>query len=171
MNNAMKSLIVRVRQDKKLLIIMLSGVIGMILILLSGVTGQKKEAEVFPEEQARTVEESIKKELEALIRTVDGAGKVKVMVTLDSLNERIVAVNTQTQTGTDSCAYSEEFVIIENSGDSDGLTLRIITPVIRGVGITCEGAGSSVIKQEITKLVSAALGIPANRIWVTKMQE
>jgi len=60
-------------------------------------------------------------------------------------------------------------VIVENSGDSDGLLLKITAPVIRGVGITCEGADTASVKQEIIRLVSASLGVPVNRIWVTQM--
>ena len=65
--------------------------------------------------------------------------------------------------------YKNEYVIVEGSGASEGLLLKITAPVIRGVGITCEGGGTLAVKQEIIRLVSAALGVPVNRIWVTKM--
>ena len=92
------------------------------------------------------------------------------MVTVDSLEERTLAENYETESG-ENYQHKSEYVLIEQSGDSDGLTLKITAPVIRGVGITCEGAASSAVRQEIIRLVSAALGISVNRIWVTTMKE
>ena len=34
----------------------------------------------------------------------------------------------------------------------------------------CEGGGSAAVRQEVTRLVAAALGITANKIWVARMQ-
>lgn len=161
----------KIKQDKKLLMIIIAGFIGIFLIFLSGTGQDKKENTENTAEKIQTAEERMAKELEELIKTVEGAGKVKVMITVDSLEERIVAVNENNKAEDDSYENMQEYVIIENSGKQDGLTLKIITPVIRGVGITCEGASSNVVKQEITMLVSATLGIPQNRIQVTKMQE
>lgn len=161
----------KIKQDKKLLMIIIAGFIGIFLIFLSGTGQDKKENTENTAEKIQMAEERMAKELEELIKTVEGAGKVKVMITVDSLEERIVAVNENNKAEDDSYENMQEYVIIENSGKQDGLTLKIITPVIRGVGITCEGASSNVVKQEITMLVSATLGIPQNRIQVTKMQE
>lgn len=171
MNDTVKNAIERIKKDKKLLIIMCLGLAGMILLLFSEVFSGKESTVTKSESDVETVEQQITERLEVLLKSVDGAGKVKVMVTLESLEERIVAVNTQSKRGEDTEDYSEEYVIIEQADNADGLTLKVITPVIRGVGIICEGASSSVVRQEITKLVGRTLGISANRIWVTKMQE
>lgn len=170
-DNITGKFIERIRKDKKLLLIIVLGLSGMLLILLSGTGQNKKENTDDSLDMIQTVEKRMTKELEELIRTVDGAGRVKVMITVDSLEERIVAVNENSKAEEDSYENIKEYVIIEESGNQDGLTLKIITPVIRGVGITCEGASSSVVKQEITRLVSATLGISQSRIQVTKMQE
>ncbi len=170
-DNIIGKLKLRLKQDKKLFAIILAGFIGIILIFLSGTGQSEKENEDNTSERIESAEQRIAKELEELIKTVDGAGKVKVMITVDSLEERIIAVNENSKTEGDSCENVREYVIIESSGSQDGLTLKVTAPIIRGVGITCEGGASSVVRQEITRLVSATLGIPINRIQVTKMQE
>lgn len=160
----------RLRQDKKLLFIILLGLAGMLLILLSG-TGEKKTAETDNNEaEIVDVQQRTEKKLVALLESVKGAGKVKVMVTVDSLEEKIYAVNTETESRADEHSFTDEYVIVEESGDDGGLVIRVTAPVIRGVGITCEGAASAEVREEIIRLVSAALGIPVNRIWVTAMQ-
>lgn len=171
MKNITKKIPLAVKKDKRLLIIIFIGLLGMLLILFSEFFSGNHESEAVSDNSIAAAEERITKRVEELLKSVDGAGKVKVMVTLECLEERVVALNTQTKTGADSYDYSEEYVIVDTSGDEAGLTLKIITPVIRGVGITCEGGASSVVREEITKLVGSALGISSNKIWVTKMQE
>ena len=57
-----------------------------------------------------------------------------------------------------SAVRAEEYVIIEQDGEDSGLIIKTLMPVYRGVAVSCEGGGSSVVKNEVTKLVTAALG-------------
>lgn len=158
----------RLKKDKKLLLIIILGFSGMLLLLFSG----NGKTEAVPENSNYDIaaaEKSIEEKLLSIVKTVEGAGKVKVIVTVDCLEEKTVAINTETENGENKSDYKSEYVIVENSGDSEGLLLKITAPVIRGVGITCEGADTALVKQEIIRLVSASLGVPVNRIWVTKM--
>ena len=158
----------RLKNDKKLLLILLLGFSGMLLLLFSG-GGKEDTTPKESNQDIAAVEKGIEEKLLSLVKTVDGAGKVKVIVTVECLQERTVAINSESENGENKNEYKSEYVIIEESGDSDGLLLKITAPVIRGVGITCEGAGNSAVRQEIIRLVSASLGVPVNRIWVTKM--
>lgn len=168
MNNLLNKITEMLKKDKKLLIIMLLGLSGMLLLLFSG-DGTKEAPAGNGASDISALEKGIEEKLLSLIKTVDGAGRVKVVVTVDSLQEKTVAVNSEGQYGENESEYKNEYVIVENSGTSEGLFLKITAPVIRGVGITCEGGGSAAVKQEIIRLVSASFGVPVNRIWVTKM--
>ena len=168
MNKLTEKIAERLKKDKKLLIIVILGFSGMLMLLFSG--GEKKD--IRPDDSSpdiTAIESTIEEKLCALIKTVEGAGKVKVIVTVDCLEEKTVAINSEAENGENKSEYKSEYVIIESAGDSEGLLLKITAPVIRGVGITCEGAESQNVKQEIIRLVSASLGVPVNRIWVTKM--
>ncbi len=172
MNKQLEKLIVRLKADKKLLFIIVLGISGMLLLLLSGNTDSKKDEKNEGESIGfEEISESVEKNLTELIKTVNGAGKVKVMVSIDCLEEKTVAVNTERETADNKTDIKDEYVIIEKSQGTDGLVLKITTPKIRGVGITCQGAQSVTVRQEIIKLVSATLGIPVNRIWVAEMKE
>lgn len=171
MNKITEKLIPRLKDDKKLIFIIALGVFGMLLLLFSGNGNSDTVKEVTDSFDIKEIQTETEKKLTSLLESVSGAGKVKVMVTFESLEERIYAINTESESSVDSYEYSDEYVLVENSGDTDGLTLKVLAPVIRGVGITCEGASSAVVKQEISKLVSAVLGISVNKIWVTVMEE
>lgn len=171
MNKLKYSIINRIKKDKKLLLIMLLGFLGMILLLVSGFfAGDKSEASDGKNDTA-SLQRQIEKDLTELLKSVDGVGKVKVMVTLDCLEERIIAQDNETVNENGAYETKNEYVLVEKSNDKEGLILKTITPVIRGVGISCEGAVSNTMKQEITKLVCSALGIAENKVWVSKMQE
>ncbi len=171
MNKNAVSFINKLKKDKKLIFIVVLGISGMIMLLLSA--GLPSENKTVKNEGTDLIseEERIEKQLTSILKCVEGAGEVKVLVTLEASGERIVAQNTESAAEDNSYEEKKEYVIVENSGEGQGLVLKTITPVVRGVAICCEGADSSVVRQEITKLVSAGLGIPANKVWVTAMQK
>lgn len=172
MNKQTEKFIGRLKSDKKLLFIIVLGISGMLLLLLSGNTDGKKEEKNEGEDYSvEQISESVEKKLTALIKSVSGVGNVRVMVSIDCLEEKTVAVNTEREESDNKTDFKDEYVIIEKTQGTDGLVLKITTPKIRGVGITCQGAQSVTVRQEIIKLVSATLGIPVNRIWVSEMKE
>ena len=60
-----------------------------------------------------------------------------------------------------------EIVIYESqNGVDEGLVISIKSPDVIGVAIVCEGGESSVVKAEITKLVTSLFGIGADRVYV-----
>ena len=154
--------------DRKPLLIVALGLLGMLLLLFSG-SGGKTEKKTDPPDLTAS-QEAVERQLTALLKTVDGVGRVKVCVTVDRLQANVYAVNTEQTSGPDRSEKSEKYVFTEDGSDTSGLVLYTVTPVIRGVAVSCEGGGSATVRQEVTRLISAALGVPANKIWVAKMQ-
>ena len=168
METVRRKLKARICGDKKQLLIVALGVVGMLLLLLSG-GGKKQETAAEPPDPART-QAAVEKQLESLLKTVDGVGKVKVCVTLERMQADVYAVNTEQVSEPDRSQKNEKYVFTDAGSDTQGLRLYSVMPEVRGVAVSCEGGGSGVVRQEVTKLISAALGVGANRIWVTKMQ-
>ena len=162
-DEALKSL-KKIYEDKKLLFTVLLGVAGILLMLFAGPVSRDSSAKT--DNTPAFSQNAIKKELEALLKTVDGVGKVCVYVTVENDGSFVYARDGSEKTDGEKTERSDEYV---NAGDG-GLLLECVRPSVRGVGISCEGGASGVVRQEVTKLVSAALGIPSNRIWVTKMK-
>lgn len=155
--------------EKKPLLIICIGVVGMLCLLFSGRETRtvKKESAADP----AAVQEEVIKQLESLLKTVEGVGNVKVYVSIDRLEENIYAKNAEQSSETDRSEKIEKYVLTEQNNDTEGLVRYTVMPCIRGVAVSCEGGGSVTVRQEVTKLISAALGINANRIWVAKMQK
>ena len=154
--------------DRKPLLIVGLGVVGMLCLLFSG-GGEKLEKPSETTDLA-SAQATATQQLESLLRTVDGVGKVKVCVTLDRLQTNVYAVNAEQTSEPDRSQKSEKYVFTKVGNNEQGMILYTVMPQIRGVAVSCEGGGSLLVRQEVTRLIGAAFGIPSNRIWVTKMQ-
>ena len=88
-----------------------------------------------------------------------GAGKTTVMVTLESGEETIYALDTlsgQTQ-------EQQTHVLLD---DGTALAQTVCTPRVCGVAVVCEGGGDVRVAARITELLHSLLDLPANRICV-----
>jgi stage III sporulation protein AG len=86
------------------------------------------------------------------------------MVTLAGGFEYVYATDRKTAAGGESISYV-------TVGSGSGESLVYITekpPAIVGVGVVCTGGTDPTVRQEITALLSAALGIGSNKIYVTE---
>ena len=110
---------------------------------------------------------SLETELEQILSKAEGAGKVKVFITLKDSGELIVEKDTKTGE-----AASEETVIFAKG--SDGALTPYVTkriyPAISGVLVLAQGASDARVAAAITEAVSTALGIDINKIKVMKME-
>ena len=123
---------------------MLSIVIGLLLIFFSTFKSKdtKKENSSFTYKDY-TIE--IEEKIENFLLNVDGIKNVNVIVTLDTLNN--------VSSSDDSSFF--------NIKDNDTYE---VYPTVRGVAISCTNGDNDMVKNKITKLVSAYLGISSNRI-------
>lgn len=170
--DSLKKVYEKIKGDKKLLLIVLLGLTGCFLLGTTQIFSSSSES-AFPQTDIQwlELEEKTAGRLEELLRDVDGVGRVQVFVTLESLTESVYAVNQDYSQNEDKSEGFSEYVIVEQDGDDKGLIIKTLMPVYRGVAVSCEGGGSSVVRNEVTKLVTAALGINANRVYVTKMNK
>ena len=170
--DSIKKLYEKIKGDKKIFLIILLGLTGCFLLGISQLfSSSPSEAYLQEDIQWLEVEEKTAERLEELLKDVDGVGRVQVFVSLESLTESVYAANRDYAQDEEKSEGKEEYVIIEQDGEDSGLIIKTLMPVYRGVAVSCEGGGSSVVKNEVTKLVTAALGINANRVYVTKMNK
>ena len=142
-------------------------VLGILLMMLpQGKTEEKKEESIpIPETEAQ---ETVQEQLEQLLSMVQGAGKVRVLLT-EAEGERVVY---QTD-GEESSQNSKrtETVILSDSGRAEsGLVQQIIPPTYLGAIILCQGADSASVRLALIEAVSNATGLSSDRISVLKMK-
>ena len=168
MNEKLGGLAEKIKSDRKLLIIVVLGVVGILLLTLSELMPKSeekpKETETAPD--LTEYEEKTEQRLAELISSIDGAGRTKVMITLNSGDENVYA--TEDKDGEKT--YERNYVVVKQDGDENGMLLRVEEPEIRGVAVVCEGADSAAVKQEIINTVTAVLGVGTNRVNIAKMK-
>lgn len=165
-------------------------VCGVLLLLLSWPAGSSKkektvsETEEVKEEETVTQEEyaeKIEKKLENMLSKVEGAGRVKVMITLKNSGEKVTLkdapysqeTDTQREDGreTQSSRFSTEetTVLVETQAGTEPYVINEKEPQVEGVLILVEKMERAELKNEISEAVEALFGVPTHKIKVMKM--
>ncbi len=177
------------RRIENLVIILIVGII--IIIVASSFTsdGKNKKNTQEPKGEIALItnepDDKIKKleqRLESILSEIEGAGTVKVMVTGITDGEVVHAYNqieensvTEEKDNTDRTGRTDEYrreqemVFMEaNTGGRVPVIIKSYEPEIKGVVVVADGAGSSIIRQNIKDAVAALTGLPAHKINVLK---
>lgn len=169
----LKKILKRIKNDKKVIFIIILGITGMLLIMLSESGGESTQAKARSEsKQIILSEKELAEDVEQFVESIKGAGKAKVILTFESFEETVYAVDKDENVSSDGETDSSgQYVIIDNGSAEDGLKLKILSPKIRGVAVICKGGSSPVIKEQITTALSALFDISTNRISVAEMAD
>lgn len=150
------------KQNRTQLAIIL-GVAAMLLILFAELFSTPAKPAASAGSSAAVSEAAYREQLETqlkeLIEQLDGAGRTVVMVTLESGEETIYAVDTQSG----QMQNQETHVLLE---DGSALEETTYLPAVCGVAVVCDGGGDVRVAARITELVRALLDLSANRICV-----
>lgn len=129
-------------------------------------------------------ESYIENKLEQAIAVMEGAGKAKVMVTVNTSRELVVEkdapVSYRDTTESDSQGGSRKVKEEEKaeetiySKESDGSTSPYVVktkqPLIEGVVVVAQGGDRAEVRQNITEAVMALFDIEPNKIKIVKMK-
>ena len=67
-----------------------------------------------------------------------------------------------------SSGYKNEIVMSGSGSDKKAVITAYENPEIAGVGIVCEGADNAEVRSQLISLVSAALNISTNKIYIAR---
>ncbi len=119
-----------------------------------------------PGAELRAVEDyrlALERRVADITAEVAGAGQVSVVVTLEGGYEYVYAYDRKVTVGGESTTY-----ITVGSGNDESLVfLCERAPAIVGIGVVCTGGSNGDVRREVTSLISAAFGVPTNKIYVT----
>lgn len=165
-----------IKTDKKIAVMLLIGIVGILLIIISEFIPNKDKTEIKKEDNEIVYDyiQENEKKLKNIISKIDGAGKVEIMITLKSGEENKYAVNISSQNKNDEKLNENktenEYVVIDGANGDECILLKTEFPQVQGVVVVCEGGDNSRIKNDITNAVSALLNISTNNISVLKMK-
>lgn len=134
-------------------------------------------------ETAAGKEAQMASSLEEALAQVEGVGQVRVVLSLESTNEKVVekdiptSSSTQSSSGSDgstssSASGTEESTVYQRGSDGTETpyVIRENYPEVRGVLVIAQGGGDPVIVQQIQEAVMALFRVDAHKIKVMKMK-
>ena len=141
-----------IKKHKNKIIVIALLLLGVLLILFSTLKSKfnSKSTNEFSSEQYTA---ELEEKLEKFLLSVDGIHNVNVIITLDSSSEKLFSSNSN----------SLSLITSTKDDESQDLTMEIY-PYVRGVAISCTNGDNDYVKNKLTRLISAYLGIPSNRI-------
>ncbi len=117
--------------------------------------------------------EMLESKLCQVLSSIDGVGKVSVMISVDGSPELIYAneedkTESSNPSGTQSSSFNSSPIIIETNGSSSALVMTEKLPAVKGVIVVSSGAGNVAIKLNLLNAVSTLLDISTDQVTVLK---
>ena len=129
-----------------------------------------------------TNQDDLEKKLEDILETMNGVGKVNVLIKY-SESSKVVAMYNETnsesvtkETDGDSSKdvketeNKKEIVYTDENGENKPITEKVVMPVIEGAIITAQGAENANVKSSIVSAVEAITGLAVHKIQVFEMK-
>ncbi len=165
--------------DKKKFRLMVICVFAIIVLFIGElVTQLPEESEVTSVSHVNSSDyiKSTEKQLQQILEEIEGAGDVKVMITLENTFENVYAKAYENQNkkgeNTSEDNIKESYVMVKNgSNTEDCLILKVYEPKVKGVAVVCSGADNLNVKKAVTETVCALFDISSAKVSVTKMIE
>ena len=164
---AVKSRIMEIlKKYKYACVILLAGILLMILP-----ETPKKETMPQTQVQKQTENFTIEGKLEETLSRLNGAGKVKVMLTIEKGEQTVYQTDsTYSHNENDTDTKTQTILITGSDRNETGLIYQINPPIYLGAIVLAQGADNPVVKLSIVEAVSNVTGLGADRITVLKMQ-
>lgn len=118
---------------------------------------------------------------ESLLSGVNGAGQVKVMITLRASSEQVVEKDmpvTRSQTSEQDSqggsrmvsefATEDATVYRKGNGYEEPYVVKTLSPSVEGVVVVAEGAGNGDVNKNLSEAVQILFGVEAHRVKVLK---
>lgn len=165
------------------------GIVGVLLLVIAmpvdrseqkdpeGAQAQQSASETAAQtgqEAADDTTAALEKRLEETLSLIDGAGKVRVMITLKDTGEKVVEKDVTRRTdagagGTGNSDLSQSSVYEKEGSTETPYVSNEMTPQVEGVLVVAQGGGNSLVKQNILQSVMALFPLEAHKITIVKM--
>lgn len=158
-------------KETQLRLIVLLGIAGLALILFSSFGAKKPAVQEDAPEQTVSQEdyrEELQTRLRDILSSMEGVGRVEVLVTLSGSAEYRYAQNGERRVSGDSMQSSTAYVTVGSGREA--LLESVGVPAVTGVVVVCEGGGNSTVQEAVCRAVSVACGLPYSKICVTRLK-
>ena len=147
--------------------------LGISLIIVSIPSGKTKKNTQSTETTAK--EDSTDLYVKKQERRLEGVGKVKVMITVNSSKEAVVNKDSPYEQSSSekekTVKEDEQTVLVEEDGKKVPYVIKEVEPVVEGVVVVAQGGGNDIIKNQIVEAVSVLFHISSYKVKVLKMED
>ena len=144
-----------IKPDKNKITVILLAIIGVALIISSGRLGKEEKKEVTEYTEVGFYTSYLEQRITELCNSIYGISDAKVFLTLDTSSEQVYQND-----------GASDFLIVTNENGQTAVKLCEIYPKVRGIAVVCNGGDIPRVQKTVTELLSAALGLPTNKIRV-----
>lgn len=143
--------------------------VGIALMLLPTKIMTKAENKITPAENS--IDISIEEKLSSFLSLIDGAGEVRVILTVSEGEETIYQMDEKCSTGDNNSSIQSDTVTVNGADRSVGGLIKQVNPQIYlGAVVVCTGGSNPDVRLSIVEAVSKLTGLGANQISVLKMK-
>lgn len=155
------------KQYQAVLLVIIVGV--ALLLLPSGGRDSPDNREPPAQEEGTAFDlEAFEKKLAQVLSQVEGAGDVRVVLTLDGGSRQMLARNQERDR--DGGGSSTVATVGRGSGNQEVVPLQVMAPRFRGALVVCPGGGNAQVRLRLVEAVSALTGLGADRISISPSQ-
>ena len=141
--------------------------LGIVLMLLPQ-SNEREEGDTEAPVAETVAAVSLQEQLEQILTMVQGAGKVRVLLT-KAAGERVV-YQTDGEESSQNSKRTDTVILSDPGRAESGLVQQILPPTYQGAVILCQGADSAAVRLALIEAVSNATGLSSDRISVLKMK-
>ena len=144
--------------------------LGLLLMTLPGKTPQEQTtSQTIPSQTQNQM--SVSEQLAQILTTIDGVGRVEVMLTV-SMGEQTVyqTDGTTSNKENESSSRHDTVIITDSNKNQQGLITQVLPEKYQGAIIVCQGAESPSVRLAVIEAVANVTGLGSDRICVLKMK-
>ncbi len=143
--------------------------VGIVFLLFPTSTSNEINSKSSSSVEEEFAVSELEERLENILSQIDGAGQVKVMLTVKSGMKRVFAQDGRVEQDNELLQKESETVVISSgAGTQEAVLMQRIYPEFQGVLIVAEGGGDPFVKLSLTEAMTALTGLGADKISVCK---
>lgn len=145
------------------ILLICAAIVGAMILLFAKGGGENTDASA-DRDVGVYYSEKLEGRVNELVLSLAGIDRVTSIVTLDGSGEYRYAKNEKGVEG--DAAHSADYLVIGKKTGDEALLVKEMYPEIRGIAVVCTGGDNSAVREKVTRLLSAAFGMSANKIEV-----
>lgn len=168
----------RKKSNRKVTLLLILGVVGILLILLSECGGKQESGTTLEVSPKETDVEEVEQRLRDLVATISGDQSPQVMVSFSDTGESLYEYDTQTSSE-ESVRQGEEqsskqtsqqnvIYVEDENGMQQALVRQYRLAKPEGVVVACQGGENITVKSRLVQAISTLFGISTDKVYITE---